>query len=318
MDVQPWDVTDTYEWLDRARRGFGPVIVTCCVNGGEQGAESCPALPEAAEQIAEEAQRAYEAGASAIHIHARDPEDLGSTAQTAEAFAEVNRLVRSACPDMIINNTSSSVLDDDGSMHLEILDALPEMASLNLGPEMTRSARRARPEPLPHPRPAEEHDSVWPWTYGRIEALAAAMASRGIKPELELYHGGQYWVTRALLEAGLLEQPLVHQLVMGYQTSAFATPQHVLDLARDLPAGSLLFVAGIGPYQLPLTTFAMVLGAHVRVGLEDNVYYRRGELCTSNADLVGRARRIAEELGRGVATPAEARAALGLGEPRRY
>ena len=99
---------------------------------------------------------------------------------------------------------------------------------------------------------------------------------------------------------------------MGYQTSSWATPENVIDLVREFPDGTIWLTSGIGQHQLPMTTVAILLGGHVRVGLEDNVYYRRGELARSNAQLVERTVRLAHELGREVATPAQARAMLGL------
>jgi 3-keto-5-aminohexanoate cleavage enzyme len=99
---------------------------------------------------------------------------------------------------------------------------------------------------------------------------------------------------------------------MGFPTSIFPTPANVLQMAHELPEGSLFFVAGIGPFQLPLTTLSMLLGGHVRVGLEDNIYYRRGSKASGNGELVARAVRLAEELQRPVASAAEARTLLGL------
>ncbi|MBK8058873.1 MAG: 3-keto-5-aminohexanoate cleavage protein, partial [Gemmatimonadetes bacterium] len=111
---------------------------------------------------------------------------------------------------------------------------------------------------------------------------------------------------------GLIEAPYWIQTVMGYQTSSWATPENVLNLVREFPDGAMWLCSGIGPHQLPMTTLAIILGGHVRVGLEDNIYYRRGELVKSNAQLVERTVRLAHELGREVATPAQARAMLGL------
>jgi 3-keto-5-aminohexanoate cleavage enzyme len=110
----------------------------------------------------------------------------------------------------------------------------------------------------------------------------------------------------------MVEPPYWIQTVMGYQTASWPTFEHVLALVRDFPDGTLWLTSGLAQHQLPMTTFAILLGGHVRVGLEDNVYYRRGELAQSNAQLVTRAARLANELNRGVATPAQARAMLGL------
>ena len=137
---------------------------------------------------------------------------------------------------------------------------------------------------------------------------------RGIKPEIETYHTGGAWVVRHLIEAGLIEKPYWIQTVMGYQTASFPTVDNVLHLLRELPEESLWLCSAIGPFQLPLTTLATLMGGHARVGLEDNIYYRRGEKARSNAQLVERTVRIAHELNREVATPTQTRQMLGLSQ----
>ena len=199
-----------------------------------------------------------------------------------------------------------------------MLDGKPELASLNLGPDMSRFRIKERSAEFLHPHPDQEFDICAPYTYGILEQLAAEMLDRGIKPEMELYHPGQYWVSRDLIEHGLIQPPFIHQFVMGYQTSSFPTPANVCSLIEELPEGSIYFVAGIGHFQLPLTTLAILMGGHVRVGLEDNIYYRRGQKLKSNAEAVERTVRIARELNREVASPAEARELLGIGKPSSY
>jgi 3-keto-5-aminohexanoate cleavage enzyme len=126
-------------------------------------------------------------------------------------------------------------------------------------------------------------------------------------------------VIQDLIQQQLVENPYWVQTVMGVQTSSYPTVDNVLHLVREFPEGSLWLCSAIGPFQLPLTTFATLLGGHVRVGLEDNVHYRKGERAKSNAQLVERAARIANELNREVATPTEARKMLGLSPtPTRY
>jgi 3-keto-5-aminohexanoate cleavage enzyme len=314
-----WRFADAYEWMNRAQAGFGPVIITCCLNGGIQGKESNPALPETPEEIAASAKEAYDAGASVVHVHVRSPEDWSVTSGDGEFNHRVNALIRERCADLIINNTTGGGPTTTMEDRFRMLDALPEMASLNLGPDMSRFRVNERPGTLSSPHPELEMDVCMPFTYGIIEGLAGAMLERDVKPELELYHSGQFWVSRELIRRGLIEPPYVHQFVMGYQTSAFPTPHNVCRLVDELPEGSIFFVCGIGVFQLPMTTLSMLMGGHVRVGLEDNVYYRRGQKLAGNGEAVERAVRIAGELNRDVATPAQARAMLGLNaEPRRY
>jgi 3-keto-5-aminohexanoate cleavage enzyme len=201
----------------------------------------------------------------------------------------------------------------------ESLDARPEMASLNLGPDMSRFKVPERPDSLPDPHPAEEYDTVIPFSYGIIDTLADLMGDRLIKPEMETYQAGQFQVSRGLIERGLVDPPYVHQFVMGYQTSALPTPKNLIQLIDELPDESLFFTCGIGQFQLPMTTLSIVLGGHVRVGLEDNVYYSRGRKFKGNGEPVERATQIAASQGREVTTPAEAREILGLSaEPSTY
>ena len=197
---------------------------------------------------------------------------------------------------------------------LSCLPARPEVASLNLAPDMSKFKLKARNPPLRDPRPPLEIDECIPFSYKQISWYATEMKRYGIKPELEIYHPGCAWVIRDLIEQGLIEKPYWIQTVMGYQTSSFPTVDNVMNLLRELPPDSLWLSSGIGPFQLPMTALAAVVGGHVRVGLEDNIYYRRGEKAESNAQLVARAARIAQELNREVATPAQARRILGLSE----
>lgn len=310
--TDPFRYADTYEWMEHVRSGLGPVVITCAVNGGVQGQESHPDLPETPEQIAEQVAEAYEAGASVVHIHPRAKDDVSFTSRLTEDFVEVNRRVREACPDIVVNNTSGGTLGEDGTTYFHVLDARPEMASLNCGPDMSRFRMAPRPEPLQHPRAELLVDGCLPWTYAKIEQLARVMKERDVKPELEVYHSGQFHVTRFLQERGLLDAHPVHQFVMGYQTSAFPTPENVIRLLHELPLGSSFFCAGIGPFQVPMNAMAMLLGGHVRVGLEDNLYYSRGRRLKGNREAVERAARTAHELGRPVATPAQARQILGV------
>jgi 3-keto-5-aminohexanoate cleavage enzyme len=311
---------NTYKWLEEARRGFGPVIVTAAVNGGIQGKEAHERLPETPQEIAQQAREAYDAGASVVHIHGRDPAIPFRATGDAEVYREINALVREACPDIVINNTTGGGPTITMEQRLACLSAAPELASLNLGPDMSRFKLAARPADLPGGgREETVYDRCVPYTYGILRQLAEAMRDHDVKPELETYQPGSFWVVRDLIEAGLIAQPYLHQFVMGYQTSSFATPEHLCALVRDLPAKSVFAVCGIGPYQLPMTTVSLVLGGHVRVGLEDNLYYSRGRKLRGNGEAVERAVRIATELNREVATPQHTREILGLAsEPREF
>lgn len=312
--VDTWRYTDADPFMRRVREGMPPVIICCACNGGVQGKEYNESIPETADEIAESVNEAYRAGAAMVHVHARDPEDLPGPARTLNIWREVNQKIRALCPEIIINNTTGASFNMTMEERLSCLDARPEVASLNLAPEMIRFKLKERKAPLRHPRPILEYDGCIPWTYKQISWYATEMKKRGIKPELEAYHPGCAWVYQDLISQGLLEQPYWIQTVMGYQTSSYPTVQNTLDILRDFPENSLWLCSAIGPFQLPLTTLAILMGGHVRVGLEDNVYFRRGEKAKSNAQLVQRVVRIANELNREVATPAQARAILSIAE----
>ena len=310
---------DSHDFMERVRIGMPPVMICVACNGGIQGREANDALPETAEEIADSVGAAYDSGAAMVHVHARDPKNRTLGARAADPWREVLRKIRERCPDIIINATTGAGPDMTMEERASSLDAGPEVASLNLAPDMSRFRLRERCAPLPNPRPAKEIDECISFTYGQIHEFAAKMKERQIKPELEIYHSGGPWVVRYLIDNDLLQKPYWIQTVMGYQTGSLPTVENVLQLLRELPEESLWLCSAIGPFQLPLTTLATLMGGHVRVGLEDNVYYARGQKAKSNAELVQRTVRIAHELNRPVATAKQARTMLGLRcEPTRY
>lgn len=313
MNDALWDFKNPYAWMERAARSaFPPLIICCAISGGIQGKESNSNLPETAEEQAQSAYDAYNAGASMIHVHVRNTQKLYESSDSAAEYRAVNRMIRARCPDVIINNTTGGSYGMTDSQRLACLDAAPEVASLNLGPEMYKFKAKARPEPLTHPRPALDLDGLHPATYAQINHYAREMKRRRIKPEMELYHPGMYWVIQDLEREKLIEPPYLVQFVLGTVTGSFPTPWTVMSLLQELPPNSIFEVIGTGAYQLPLNTLAILLGGHVRVGMEDNVYYKKGQLLASNAQAVERIVRIARELNREIATPAQAREILGL------
>jgi 3-keto-5-aminohexanoate cleavage enzyme len=311
--LPPWfHYTNSHQFMERVRSGMPPLIICVACNGGIQGKEANEVIPERAEEIAESVRAAYEAGASMVHIHARDPQRLTQGARETETWREVLRCVRQACPDIIINATTGAGPGMTMEERISCLAAGPEVASLNLAPDMSKFKLKERRPPLPDPHPALDIDECIPFTYGQIHQFAAEMKKRRIKPELELYHPGCAWVVDYLIEQDLLDRPYWMQTVMGYQTGSFPTVENTLHMLKEFPCEALWLCSAIGPFQLPLTTLATLMGGHVRVGLEDNVYYARGRKAKSNAELVQRAVRIAHELNREVATPAQARAMIGV------
>jgi 3-keto-5-aminohexanoate cleavage enzyme len=316
-----WDYRNPYEWMRKVRTSsFSPLIVCCAISGGVQGKEYNINLPETPEEQAEQTYEAYRAGTSMVHIHARDPKMWYEGTGDPEQYRITHALIREKCPDIIINDTTGGSFGMTLEQRISCLDANPEVATLNMGPDMAKMIIKERKAPIPHPRPEIHLDTCDVNTYESISAFAKAMRNRGIKPEIEIYNPGMYWVFWDLLNQGLLTPPHLIQFVMGYQTSSYATPANLISLVNELPPESIFEVCGVGVYQLPMNVMALVLGAHIiRVGMEDSVYYRRGQLLKSNAEAVERIVRIAKDMNREIATPAQAREILGLSQkPTKY
>jgi len=319
-----WNYNNIQEYLELVRRGkMPPLIISVALTGGVHGKEVNPNLPETPDEQAQQAYEAYKAGAAIVHIHARDPKKgYASPSINPEDYRIINRKIRELCPDIIINNTTGGGLGQlTTEERMRSLEADPEIASLNMGPLAWKAFLKKREPPLSG-RPEDVlMDSVWPptFTWRETELFAQRMLEKNIKAEMEVYHQGQFQLVYNLIEKNLVQPPYLIQFVMGAPSAVLPTPQNLISMLYHVPPNSIVSVAGIGPFQLPLATIAIVMGLHVRVGLEDNIYYRRGELAKSNAQLVERVVRIANELNRPIATPAQAREMLGLPkEPKRY
>ncbi|WP_121823163.1 BKACE family enzyme [Halostella salina] len=273
--------------------GGEPLVVTAALTGGVHGKEANPNLPETPEEIGRAAAAAEDAGASVVHLHARRPN--GERSFATERFQEIDDAVRRHADDVVIQHSTGGTGAPDADRHLPLrTDPPPEMASLDMGP-------LNRYEHL-----TSEN------TRGLVDSLHAEMRDRGIKPELEVFNDGHMNEVHGLLERRDLSDPVYATLIFGGGTLTRPRPRNLLNAVDNLPDGARFNVLGFGQHQLPFATLGILLGGHVRVGLEDNVYYRQGELAESNAQLVERVTRVAEELGREVATPAQARTLLGL------
>ncbi|GAB7009685.1 3-keto-5-aminohexanoate cleavage protein [Halorubrum trueperi] len=267
-----------------------PAIITAALTGGVHGKEAHPDLPEAPEEIAAAAAACEAAGASVLHLHAR--RENGERAFSAERFQAVSDAVRAATDDAIIQHSTGGTAAPDDLRHEPLrTDPAPEMASLDMGP-LNR-----------YDRLTSEN------TRELVASLHAEMRERAIKPELEVFNDGH--LNESLSVLNEFDEPPYFTFLFGGGTTSPPHPRNLVNRIEDLPEDVEFSVIGFGPHQLPLTTQSLLLGGHVRVGLEDNRYYERGELAT-NERLVARAARIAEELGRPAATPAETREMLGL------
>jgi 3-keto-5-aminohexanoate cleavage enzyme len=299
------------------------LIISIAPGGGAQGKEVNPSLPESPEEQAAETYAAYQAGASVVHVHARLREKgYAEGSSRREDYRYLNGLIRDKCPDIVIANTTGGTFGMPMEERVTALEALPEMASLNMGPSPVRFTLKKRPPPLvgrPEDVAFDGIDPFMPHPWSETELFARAMLEKKVKPELEIYNSGQFWLVYNLVDQGLVEPPYFLQFVMGYQGGTYPTPKNTLFMAELAPQPCLLNIAGVGAAQLTLNTYAIIMGWHVRTGMEDNIYYRRAEKVRTNADLVLRIVRIARELNREIATPSQAREMLGIPKsPRRY
>jgi 3-keto-5-aminohexanoate cleavage enzyme len=256
-----------------------------------------PNLPEQPEEIADSAYACYQEGAAICHIHARDKE--GKSTGAKEVFQEIHDRIRSKC-NIILQDSTGGGPNLTLEQRIECLQAKPEMASLNMGSLM----RVAGPfKGIPFSNLRED-----------IETYVTRMRDLGIKPEMEVYSHAMFREVENLIRKGLVERPYYINLVLGmtYQGALEATPKYLNSLIEFFPEGVIFNVTAVGAAQLPLTTMGMMLGGCMRVGMEDNIYYRKGELAKNNAQLVARAVRIARELNKEPATPEEARKILGM------
>ena len=276
-------------------------IISAALTGVLATREQCPAIPYTPVEIAEEAKRAAEAGASIVHIHARKPD--GGSDWSVETFAEIFSEVR-ARTDAIINFSTGAVGIPPEERIAHIRDLKPEMAALNMG-SMNYAIYSEK-------RKVFYHDHVFANPFHDIQFFLETMNAAGVRPEMECFDAGHIGNTRPLIDMGVLEPPLQFSLIMGVLGGIPGTTRHLVDQVDSLPAGSHWQVIGIGLNQWPLVAAAITMGGNVRVGLEDNFYVEEGRMARSNGELVEKAARLCGDLGHGVASIAEARSQLGL------
>jgi 3-keto-5-aminohexanoate cleavage enzyme len=274
----------------------GKVIITCALTGGIHGKEANPNLPEQPDEIVAQGIAAWRAGAAILHVHARNPD--GSNTMSRAIYGELHRRLCEATDAVIQLTTGGSpVLSVQERLNTVLLN--PEMCSLNMG-LLNFFIRGQRAFFSNH-----RED---------IERFAQEMRRRGVKPELEVYNMGMIEEAEHLIGADMLEPPYLINYVLNTPTQGGlrGTPINLIEMTRRLPAGAMCNISSMGRTQLPITTMAIAMGLHARVGMEDNVYYRKGELVKENAQLVERTVRLARELQREPATPDDVRKALGL------
>jgi 3-keto-5-aminohexanoate cleavage enzyme len=269
------------------------LIITVGITGSRITREQTPYIPVTPQEIAQSGIESWRAGASVLHVHVRDPK-TGLGTQDHSIFKEVVDRIRGET-DAILCLTTSGIpgRNLEFGERLVPLSFNPELVSFDAGSINMRENVFLNPPEF-------------------LEILAKETLAKGIKPELEVFEVGMVYTCLRFLERGLLKPPLHFQFVLGVLGGMPATPKSLLHLSEIIPQDSTWSVIGIGPGQLPMAMIAMVMGGHVRVGLEDNTYYSKGVLAKNNAQLVERVVRIAKEFGREIATPQESKKILNL------
>jgi 3-keto-5-aminohexanoate cleavage enzyme len=294
----------------RELRTTEKLIITVAPTGGFQGKEANPNLPVLPEEIAEAAYESWNEGASIVHIHARDRITHKRTTEP-DVLREIDERIRAKNCDIIIQHSTADDLIIHDVMALGTIPTIDRIKTIEMNPEMasldiTVSGMIAFGG-------KEELEVV---RLSDIEYGAKEMLDRGIKPELELFNPVLMEDIYHLIAKGLLKKPYWISFVMGMRrlnrTFMQYSPRLLMQLIDALPPDSMFTVLGIAGEELRATTMSILLGGHLRVGFEDNVFYKKGELAESNAQLVARAARIGRELGCEIATPSEARAMLGI------
>jgi uncharacterized protein (DUF849 family) len=289
------------------------VILTCAVVGENKYNRAHPSFPITPQQIADSALEAEQAGASAVHLHVRNPK-TGEGSRDPDLFLEMATRVRDNGVKAVMNITcggggvyrpdpadesragpgSDVAPAEERVRHIEM--ALPEMCSIDVTTQ-------------------NQMDGDSEYIYLNSQATLRKMAKRfqelGVKPEIEVFAPGDILLANQMLADGLFDAPPMYQIVMGTKWGLPATPETLIYMRNLLPAGANWAAFGIARMQMPMAAQAVLLGGNVRVGLEDNLYLKKGVWAT-NGTLVACAREIIERLGHEVATPDEARAILGL------
>ncbi|MFC1820641.1 3-keto-5-aminohexanoate cleavage protein [Thermodesulfobacteriota bacterium] len=279
------------------------LIITVAPTGAFQGKESNPNLPVQPEEIAQSVYECWNEGASIAHIHARERERNTPTTDP-EILREIDERIKEKNCDIIIqHSTAHDYIPRLGKdKRIKAIEMNPEMASLDIT--------------FPRMITFGDKENIYVTTLPEIEYGAKAMMERGVKPELEVFNPVLMEDVHYLIDKGLLKKPYWISLVMGMRRINRAympySPRLLMQLVDSLPLDSMFTVLGIGTDELPAITQSILLGGHLRVGFEDNIFYKRGQLAKSNAELVAQAIRIGRELGCEIASPAEAREMLGV------
>ncbi|MCX8032312.1 MAG: 3-keto-5-aminohexanoate cleavage protein [Thermoleophilia bacterium] len=268
------------------------LIITVATTGAMTTKENTPYLPTQPEQIAEEVYGAYQAGAVICHVHVRTKDDKPTMA--LDRFEETVGLIREKCPDIIINMTSSGGLGfTDEERILPIVKLKPDMATFDAGS-------------------MNFYKGVFINSPEFLEKLGKACIENGVKPEVEVFDAGMVWNAVRFIKEGVLVPPVHFQCCMHVHGGMEGTAKNLVHLVDLLPAGSTWSAFGCGPTANLIMSMAINMGGHVRVGMEDNVYLKKGVLAKHNYEFVQKVVRLADEFGREIADVDDARRILSL------
>jgi 3-keto-5-aminohexanoate cleavage enzyme len=271
------------------------LIITAAICGAEVTKEHNPNVPYTIEEIGNEAESAYNAGASIIHLHVR--EDNGTPTQSKERFRVCIEKIKARCPDVIILPSTGGAVGMTNEERLQpiYLEPPPEIATLDCGTMNYGSG-----------------DEIFVNTENTIIYFAEEMNKRGIKYELECFDKAMIDTALRLYQLGYIKKPLHFNFVLGLIGGITATERDLKFLVGSIPKDATFTVTGIGRHELPMATLSIRMGGHIRVGFEDNIYLSKGILAKSNGELVEMVVNISKEMGREIATPDDARKIIGL------
>jgi uncharacterized protein (DUF849 family) len=283
-----------------------PAVITCSISGAVANREQCPAIPYTPEEYAAEAKRAVDEGCSMIHIHARTPDGVPS--YEIEDFRAITEAIRGAVDDVIVNYSTGAIGVPIEKRIAYLRELRPDVAALNMSSMNYAKYSRKRKDFV--------FKAVFENSFDTIIEFLEAMNEIGIRPEHECFDSGHVANLDPLLDMGLLTEPLQVSCVMGVNGGIRPTPRNLAFMSEQVPGGAEgrnnWGVIGISRDQWRLVATAAALGGNVRVGLEDNFYLPDGEMARSNGDLIARARRLVEDVGRRAATVVEARELLDV------
>lgn len=288
-------------WIRENQNYEKPCIVTCALSGVVANRAQCPGIPYSPEEYAAEAKRAYEAGAAAVHIHARTPDGLPSY-EVAD-YRNIYDAVIAACPIVINFSTGAiSITTQQKIAHIKAIK--PALGALNMG-----SMNYAKYNPT---KKSFVFEFVFPNPFSEIVQIVQAMNEVETKPELECFDTGHIGNSYPLIDMGLLKPPYQYSIIMGVVGGIPPTVPNLVSMVNMLPAQSEWEIIGISLDQWRLVAAATALGGNVRVGLEDNFYLSKGVMAASNGDLVEKAVRMIRDQGREPASVDECRERLSL------